>query len=190
MTSVSAARIAALVETYDFSDTHWLLDVGGAHGATAVAIAENYPSMRCTCLDRPNAQKGALRTFAEHGVLARCDFVAADFFQDDLPQGPDTYLLSAILHDWDDEHCLAVLRNCRRHMAHTDRLLITDIVLSSERNVHDTYRNCLDLAVMTQVGGMERTEPEFRSLLAGAGFALLRVVGLGVPQSLLVARPS
>jgi len=189
MSSVSATRTATLLQAYDFSDTRWLLDVGGAHGATTLAIAEKYPSMRCTCLDRPNAEEGALRTFAEHGVSARCNFVAADFFQDDLPIGPDTYLLTAILHDWDDQHSLAVLRNCRRHMTPTDRLLVTDIVLSNEKNMHDTYRNCLDLAVMTQVGGMERTEREFRGLLADGGFDLLPVVGLGVPQSLLIAQP-
>jgi predicted O-methyltransferase YrrM len=190
MSSISATRTAGLLQAYDFSGTKWLLDVGGAHGATTAAIAERYPSIRCMCIDRPGAEQGALKMFAEHGVSARCTFLAADFFRDYFSAGPDTYLLAAVLHDWDDQHCLELLRNCRRGMAGTARLLVVDIVLAPEKNVHDTYRNCLDLAVMTQVGGRERTETEFRALLASAGFDLLRVVGMDAPQSLLVAQPS
>jgi hypothetical protein len=74
-------------------------------------------------------------------------------------------------------------------MSGTDRLLVIDIMLSSQFNMRDIFRDCLDLAVMTQVGGMERTEPEFRSLLARAGFDLVRVVSLDAPPSLLIAQP-
>jgi hypothetical protein len=65
MSSVSAARTAALLQAYDFSGTRWLLDVGGAHGAATAAIAQKYPSIRCTCVDRPGAEQGALTLFAE-----------------------------------------------------------------------------------------------------------------------------
>ena len=113
----------------------------------------------------PQRRAGALKTFADHTVANRCDFVGGDFFNDDLPAAADTYLLSAILHDWDDQRCEQILRNCRRAISETGRLLVIDIVLSDEKNVPYTYRNCLDLAVMLQLGRMERTESEFRDLL-------------------------
>ena len=80
--------------------------------------------------------------------------------------------------------------NCRRRIQDTGRLVVVDIVLSDEKNVHDTYRNCLDLATMTQIGGMERTESEFRALLAHAGFDLREVITMRAPQRVLVAGPT
>lgn len=190
MSSISAARTAGLLETYDFAGATRLVDVGGAHGAIAAAVALRYPTIRCTCFDLPSAEQGALKTFEDYGVAERCDFVGGDFFQDDLPAGADTYLLSAILHDWDDERCLQILRNCRRSIPDNASLLVIDIVLSDEKNVPDTYRNHLDLSTMTQIGGMERTESEFQNLLARTGFRLSRVMTMNAPQAVLVARPS
>jgi hypothetical protein len=105
-----------------------------------------------------------------------------------VPAGADVYLLSAILHDWDDARCEQILRNCRRAISETGRLLVVDIVLSDERSTPDTYRNCLDLAVMLQLGGMERTESEFRDLLTSGGSTSLRLP-MNAPQSVLVAVP-
>jgi ubiquinone/menaquinone biosynthesis C-methylase UbiE len=189
MSSISAARTAGLLEAYDFGPSRRLVDVGGAHGTMVAAIAERYPRLHCTTFDRPSAEPGALETFTERLIADRCDFVGGDFFHDDLPEGADTYLLSAILHDWDDERCQQILRNCRRAISETGRLLVVEIVLSDERNVPDTYRNCLDLAVMLQLGGMERSESEFRALLRLAGFNVRQVLPMNAPQSVLVAFP-
>jgi hypothetical protein len=93
------------------------------------------------------------------------------------------------LNNWDDQRCEQILRNCRRAISETGRLLVIDIVLSDEKHVPDTYRNCLDLAVMLQLGGMERTESEFRDLLTSAGFTLRQVLPMNAPQSVLVAIP-
>ena len=189
MSSISAARTAGLLESYDFAGASKLVDVGGAHGTMVAAIAGRHPEFRCICFDRPGAEQGANQTFADTGVAERCRFVGGDFFVD-VPANADTYLLSAILHDWDDDHCLQILRNCRRRIQDTGRLVVVDIVLSDEKNVHDTYRNCLDLATMTQIGGMERTESEFRALLARAGFDLREVITMRAPQRVLVAGPT
>jgi O-methyltransferase domain len=131
----------------------------------------------------------AQNTTGRRSAADRCDFVGGDFFSDEVPAGADTYLLSAILHDWDDKRCEQILRNCRRAISETGHLLVVDIVLSDEKNTPDTYRNCLDLAVMLQLGGMERTESEFRDLLTSAGFNLCQVLTMNAPQSVLVAVP-
>jgi predicted O-methyltransferase YrrM len=186
MSSISAARTAGLLEAYDFGETTRLVDIGGAHGTIAAAVAQRYPTIHCTSFDLPSAEQGALKTFADYGVAERCNFIGGDFFED-VPAGADTYLLSAVLHDWDDERRLQILRNCRRRIPETGTLVVVDIVLSDEKNVPDTHRNYLDLATMTQVGGMERTESEFRELLGRAGFSLQRVIPLNAPQWLLEA---
>jgi hypothetical protein len=189
MSSISAARIAGVLEVYDFSGITKLVDVGGAHGAMAAAIAKRYSGARCTCFDLPGAEQGALKTFQDSGLADRCDFIGGDFFKD-VPGGGDAYLLSTVLHDWGNEQCLQILRNCRRRVADKGRLLVVDIVLSDEKNVPDTYRNFLDLGMLTQTeGGMERTNSEFRELLAAAGFTLSRVIPTNAPQWVIEALP-
>jgi hypothetical protein len=189
MSSISAARMAGLLAGYDFSGITKLVDVGGAHGAMAAAIARRYPSIRCTCFDLPSAGQGALKTFQENGVADRCDFAGGDFFAD-VPAGADLYLLSGVVHDWGNEQCLRILRNCRSRIPDEGRLLVVDIVLSDEKNVPDTYRNFLDLGTLTNTeGGMERTEPEFRELLAATGFSPCRVIPTNAPQWVIEALP-
>lgn len=98
----------------------------------------------------PAPSRAPLQTFADRGLADRCEFVGGDFFNE-VPAGADTYLLSAILHDWDDERCQQSLQKCRRAISKTGCLLVVDIVLSDEKNVADTYRNCgEDLAAATR----------------------------------------
>jgi len=131
----------------------------------------------------------ARKTFTESGLLDRCEFIAGDFFQD-VPAGADLYILSGVLHDWGDEQCLKILRNCRRAIPITGRLLIVDMVLSDQKNKPDTYRNFLDLTTLIATeGGMERTESEFRKLLESAGFRLARVIQMKAPQAIVEAFP-
>ena len=127
-------------------------------------------------------------TFRDSGVAERCDFVGGDFFED-VPSGADAYLLSTVLHDWGNEQCLRILRNCRRRVLGKGKLLVVDIVLSDEKNVPDTYRNFLDLGTLTQTeGGMERTESEFRKMLVTAGFSVSRVIPTNAPQWVIEAQ--
>jgi hypothetical protein len=190
MASISTARVAGVVERYDFSGMTNLVDLGGAPGTMAAAIAKRYPSLRCTCFDIPSAETGSLQTFRDDGVADRCSFVGGSFF-DDVPAGGDAYILSTVLHDWDDERALQILRNCRRRITDAGRLVIVDIVMSDEKNVHDTYKNFLDLAMLTSTNrGMERTETEFRKLLAAAGFALKRIIPIDAPQWIVEAVPA
>ena len=190
MSSIGTARVAGVVGGYDFSGMTNLVDLGGAHGAMVAAIAKRYPSLRCTCFDTPSAETGARQTFRDNGVADRCDFVGGSFF-DDVPVGGDAYILSAVLHDWDDELALQILRNCRRRISDSGRLVIVDIVMSDDKNVHDTYKNFLDLAMLTMTNrGAERTETEFRKLLATAGFTLKGVIPIDAPQWIVEAVPA
>ena len=136
-----------------------LVDVGGAHGAMTLAIAKRYPSIRYTCFDLPTAELGAIRTFRDRGLEDRCDFVGGDFFDDD-PAGADAYLLSAVLHDWGDERCLQILRNCRRHTADTGRVLVVDIVEVSLDRIHQQllFRSALFMQGGSRLLGVKLPE--------------------------------
>ena len=160
-------------------------------GAMAGAIAKQYPGIRCTCFDLPSAAQGALSTFRESGVADRCDFLGGDFFVE-VPAGADAYLISGVLHNWGDGQCLKILCNWRHRVPDEGRLLVVDIVLSDKKNVPDKYRNGLDLGMLIQTeGGMERTDSEFRELLAAAGFRLSRVIPMNdAPQSVIEAVPT
>jgi hypothetical protein len=99
--------------------------------------------------------------------------VAGNFFEG-VPAGADAYLMRHIIHDWDDEKSLAILRNCRRAMGQGGKLLLVEGVVTpgNEPSVSKFF----DLAMMVLPGGMERTEEEYRQLLEAAGFRLTRIV--------------
>jgi hypothetical protein len=189
MSSIGAARVNGVVQGYDFSKMGRIVDVGGAYGAMVTAIAKRYPNLRCICFDLQTAEQGARKMFRDAGVADRCDFVAGSFY-DHLPPGADGYIVSAVLHDWDDERCVQILRSCRQGILDSGKLLIVDIVMPDEKNVHDTYGNFLDLSMLTQTGGLERNEREWRELLKASGFALSRVIGIEAPQRIVEAVPA
>lgn len=99
--------------------------------------------------------------------------VPGDFFAS-VPEGADAYAMKQILHNWDDERAIAVLRNCRRAMASTARLVVLERVLPDLVGVDDRQLEAflLDVQMLVVTGGRERTEQEFRSLLEAAGFTL------------------
>ena len=108
-----------------------------------------------------------------------------DFFTE-VPAGADAYLLSRVIHDWDDADAVAVLRTCRRAMPVGDALLLVEAVLP-ERAVDDPAAIRMDLHMLALLRGRERTEAEYAALLDVAGFALTRVVPTGAGVHVLEA---
>jgi hypothetical protein len=106
-------------------------------------------------------------------VLDRCDLEAIDFFER-VPAGGDVYVLSHVIHDWTEEQCLAILRNCRRAMNADRRLWIVEMVLPAGDTPHPG--KLLDLAMLVMPGGQERTAEEYRLLLNAAGLRMTRVI--------------
>jgi hypothetical protein len=119
-------------------------------------------------------------------VAARCELVAGDFFES-VPAGGDTYLLSWILHDWDDDSALRILRNVRAAIVPEGRLLVVESVLPPGDGPH--FSRFGDIVMLVALGGRERTEAEYADLLGGAGFRLERVTATDGPRSVLEARP-
>ena len=90
-----------------------------------------------------------------------------------------------ILHDWDDERCIRLLRNCRVAMASEGKLLVCERILPPDNQ--SSYAKITDLIMMVLSGGRERTEAQYRELFSAAGFTLTRAVPTGSDHSILEA---
>jgi SAM-dependent methyltransferase len=174
----------AVVAAYDLSGCCRLVDVGAGPGLMTRAALQAVPGLRATLLDRPGMLERARAELAAAGLAERCVLVAGDFF-DAVPDGGDVYLLSRVLHDWTDDDAVRILKTCRAAMPPGGRLLVVDAVLPARaRDMPAAIR--MDLMMLILLGARERTEEEFRGLLARAGFDLRRVVPTGSPTGLAV----
>lgn len=151
-----AARLAEL----EWQGKEIVVDVGGGNGALLRALLERVPGLRGVILDLPETDRD------EAALGDRVTFVAGSFF-DKVPHG-DAYVLSGILHDWDDEAASAILRTIRAAAPPNARLLVIDAVIPPGNEPHGN--KWLDLLMLVLAGGRERTEPEWRSLLEDTGF--------------------
>ena len=163
----------AIIDAYDFSGVNTLTDIGGGHGALMAEILGANPAMRGVVAELPSVVNKAEEFIRTRGLKARCEVVKCDFFKE-IPPGADAYLMSHILHDWDDDTCQRILGNCRRAMKPGSPLLVVEAVIPPGNEF--SVAKLLDLEVFVMGGGRERTEAEFRDLFQSSGFALSRVV--------------
>ncbi|MEV6213083.1 methyltransferase [Kitasatospora sp. NPDC051914] len=176
---------AAAVESCDLTGVAQVVDVGGGQGHLLATILPRYPELRATLLDQPSVVRGAEAVLEAAGIADRVDLVGGDFF-DSVPQGADAYLLSMILHDWDDQQCVAVLGRIRQAMAPNARVIVIDAIVPEDNAPHDGKLR--DTVMMALHPGRERTEAEFTALFAAAGLRHIATTGLASSTGLLVAR--
>lgn len=187
MTGLAAFLYPKVLTTYDFSNCKRLVDVGGGCGTLMGLILSANPSLKGVLLDRPNVVSQANTVLSAYGVLDRCDIVGGDFFET-VPAGGDTYVLSNIIHDWDNDRALSILNNCRRAIDEQGHLLLVEMVLSNEQQ--PTLARMTDLNMLVLTGGRERTQEEFTSLLASSGFALKRFLPVEQVTCIVEAVPN
>ncbi|ABB23644.1 hydroxyneurosporene-O-methyltransferase [Pelodictyon luteolum DSM 273] len=169
-----ADRVANVVQTYDFSGYGSVVDVGGGNGALAAVLAEAYSDISATVFDAPAVIEEARRYFAEKGLSEQCQVVAGDFFLDPVPNGAHLYVLSNIIHDWDDQKALSVLENCRAAMDSGSVLLIIEQIMP-EKALDAPVTVASDVSMLLLLRGRERTEMEYDNLLARAGLRMTKV---------------
>ncbi len=159
-------RPAVVAAAYDFSGASLVIDVGGGTGALLAAILRRYPGTRGLLFDQEAVVSGAGRVLGE--LTERVDIQAGDFFES-IPPGGDVYLMSQILHDWNDEHCLLILAKIRAAMGPQKRLLVIDQVMG-EPGPLDPMAYLADITMMVYLHGRERTRKEFTALFNSSGF--------------------
>ena len=186
MTNFSGPEIAAIVSAYDFSEICTLVDIAGGHGSLLSAILKANPGMKGILADMPAVIEGARRHFEASNLADRCEVAPINFFES-VPAGGDAYLMKHIIHDWDDGRANTILRNCHRAMAGKGKLLLAETIMTPGNDPE--FGKWLDLAMLVYAGGCERTEGEYRDLLATGGFQLTRIVPTQSPLSLMEAVP-
>ena len=176
----------AVAIAYDFSGIQTLADIGGGHGVLLGKILKSNPSMVGILFDSSHVIEGAVRHIEREGLEGRCQIVAGSFFEA-VPRGADAYILKNVLHDWDDERALIILKNCRRAMRKESRLLVLEVVQS----VSDgrSFAGLLDLNMLVMSGGRERTRDEYHQLFEESGFRLATVIPTMALVSILEAWP-
>ncbi|MDB5921850.1 MAG: O-methyltransferase, family 2 [Betaproteobacteria bacterium] len=174
----------AVADAYDFSDVSTLVDIGGGTGNLLGTILRRNERIKGIVYDLAHVVPEALKNFRAWGIADRASAEPGSFFES-VPAGADAYLLSHVIHDWDEEKCLTILRNCRAAMRDTSRLLIVEYVLPSGNAPH--LGKILDLMMLTVPGGMERSDEQYRELLSNAGLHLTRIIPTATQVSVIEA---
>ena len=179
-------RHQAVAASYDFSGAALITDIGGGNGEALRRILSRFPGPRGLVFDRDDVI-AAIPPDARSG--GRIDVLGGSFF-DLVPEGADIYLLVRVLHDWSDDDCIRILRNCRTAMTGSARLLIVEQILEPDPTLGRPAGYLIDTQMMAMFGtARERTESEFGELLQTSGLAIARVIATTSPVSILEVIP-
>jgi hypothetical protein len=168
----AALQVEAIRAAVDLSSTRLVVDVGGGRGAMLAGLLAVQPALRGIVADRPPVAAAATAALAAAGLGARAHGEPADFFVG-VPAGGDLYVLSNVLHDWDDDLALAILRTVGAAMGEGARLLVVETVLDAPGRSPEQQRDVhlVDLHMLVMFGARERTRAEYDALLTAAGLA-------------------
>ena len=178
------AGAKAVAEAYDFSTAASVVDVGGGFGALLTAIMQRNPGPKGVLFDLPHVVREAKARF-DPALAPRVEFVPGDFFKA-VPGGHDVYLMKYILHDWSDERSRAILASTRAAMRGRGKLLVVEVIVSPPNQPGGKVG---DVMMLVRTGGRNRTEPEYRTLLASGGFDVTRVIRSTGDLSIIEATP-
>lgn len=183
MAAMSGVENGPIAGSYDFPRTGTVVDVGGGHGGFLAAVLRACPGLNGVLYDQAHVVAGH-RLGDDAALAGRWSTAEGDFFTD-VPRG-DVLVLKRILHDWQDEQCVRLLRACRRSLAPGGRILIVDAVIAPDDRPHQAKD--LDLLMMAALVGRERTHEDFRGLLSEAALRLTRISPTPTVLSIVEAR--
>ena len=173
MADQTGPMAAALLGAYDFRKFGTLMDVGGSYGALLAAILKAHPDLTGRVFDLPGLAEASSAYLAHAGVADRAAFLGGSFFEA-IPDGADAYMLKSIIHDWRDEPSVGILTNCRKAAGKAGRVLVIERIAPAQVEAGPEQLPTIrgDILMLTANGGIERTEAQYRDLLALAGLKL------------------
>jgi SAM-dependent methyltransferase len=174
----TSGQAAGIVASVDFSHVESVVDVGGGAGALLTAALEAHPRTQGNVYDLEHARVSAEAWFEQRKLHGRASFVPGDFFTAPPPRA-DLLLLKSVVHDFDDERSLVILRHCREALGETGRLVVVEPPAPEPNQAIEGPFAWIvafsDLNMLVNTGGRERTRAEYVALLETAG---LRVSGV------------
>ncbi|MFI6644639.1 methyltransferase [Streptomyces sp. NPDC050504] len=185
MAAMSGVENGPIAAAYDFPETGTVVDVGGGHGGFLAAVLHANPGLHGVLYDQAHVLSGN-QLSDDAALTGRWSTEEGDFFAD-VPKG-DFLVLKRILHDWQDDQCVTLLRACARALAPGGRILVVDAVVAPDNRPHQAKD--LDLLMMASLVGRERTHEDFAALFAEAGLTLSRVVPTPTVLSIVEATVS
>jgi hypothetical protein len=190
MTELTRLVTPDILRSYDFSGISHLMDVGGGSGELLGAIAQQNRKLRGTVFDLPRCAEAASKHLGQIGISDRVEFVAGDFFKS-VPAIADAIILKSVIHDWNDARSITILRNCRAALPGNGKLLLVERLMpeAPAATDEDKAHAMSDLNMLCGPGGCERTEGQYRELLAQSGFDLAAVYPAG-RFNVIEARPA
>jgi hypothetical protein len=171
MMGITIPAAPTIAATYPFAEVRRVCDVGGGRGTLLSELLLRHPHLGGVLYESPAVLDSARPLLRQRGVEDRVELAPGNFF-DSVPSDCDAYILKSVLHDWDDEHCARILGACRSAMRPGDKLLIVEVMM--EKN-EVAFPALLDVQMLIQCGGRERTRAEFERLLPASGFRMARV---------------
>ena len=177
MTGKAQADVASVLSSYDFSRFRSVADIGGGRGHLLAAVLDATPGLRGVLFDLPRVIE-AVKGLASD----RLELQPGDFFVDQLP-ACDAYLMMEVIHDWNDADSVRILSAVRRAAPAGARLLVVELLIPED--VGPNSGALLDLAMMTLLGGKQRTRHEYGNLYAASGFRLDRVIAMPSDASII-----
>ena len=164
MKANSMNSLRGVLHECDFAGVQTIADVGGSFGHLAVALLEMYPELRATVFDVPDLIPVARERLpvGDPAVASRLEYVGGDMFESVPPA--QVYIMKHIIHDWVDEKCIQLLRNCHERMQGNGRVVCVDSVLPPLGDTGSMPAKLLDILMLTGIDGKERTETQWAEL--------------------------
>ena len=191
MVGVLAMTDTSIMGSYDFSSFGKVVDVGTggqADGNLIASILKKNPTMQGIYFDTPSRVETAKRVVEAQGLAERCEIAAGDIFES-FPSGGDAYIVKNLVHDYDDERAVKLLKNCHSAITENGKLLVVEMIIPPGNE--QSLAKIVDVeALIMAAGAVERTEDQYRELLEAAGFKLTNVVSTRSPMSILEAVPA
>jgi hypothetical protein len=185
MTSLSGLAIGPVVDAYDFKQFGTIVDVAGGHGRLLAAILASAPDAHGVLYDLPEVIAGAPALLRESHVAERVRLAEGSFF-DGVPTGGDAYVLKNIIHDWDDDASVRILRNVRSAATAGAALLLVETVIPEGDG--NPIGKWMDMEMLILNDGRERTAGEYRRLFEEAGFQMIGAVETASRLSIIEGR--
>ncbi len=190
MATFAPQMAAAVADAYDFSRFKTVADIGGGNGALMIGVLKANPGLKGLVFDLPRVAARATDEIRKAGLEGRCETRGGSFFEH-IPEGPDAYVMKHVIHDWNDEDAMKILANCHKAMGQDGTLLIVEGVYPERIDTSPESRGAAanDVNMLVATGGRQRSEEEFRSLYAMAGFRLVRIVPTAARVAVIEGKP-